>query len=80
MPYSLVEPHEKLRRQESECKRLKEALLTELGQLTRSASFAERGEKMRSDVTALFAASIEEARTNYQLYRDRLLACAEIVP
>lgn len=77
--YSLAEPHEKLRRQEVNRKELQLKLNTELGQLRRNSTYAERIESL-TNITQLLIQSTEEASQSFSNYRTRLFSTAEIIP
>jgi predicted nucleic acid-binding protein len=77
--YCLAEPHEKLRRQSSNRKELKQVLDAELRQLARTVSYTARINSIQ-DISSLLIQSNEEERQRFNLYRERLLRAAEIVP
>lgn len=77
--YSLAEPHEKLVRQGKIRKELQQKLITELGQLRRTASYTERINSIQ-DIANLLIQSIEEEQKRFVQYREKFLKNAEIIP
>lgn len=77
--YCLAEPHEKLRRQSSNRKELQQVLDAELRQLARTTSYTARINSIQ-DISSLLIQSNEEERQRFNLYRERLLRAADIVP
>jgi predicted nucleic acid-binding protein len=76
--YSLAEPHEKLSRQARSRRELQRSLDTELRQLLRTASYANRIKSIQ-DIASLMIQSNEEERHRFIQCRDRLLKVGEIV-
>ena len=76
--YSLVEPHEKMRRQARNREELQRALNVELDQLTRSPSYSARIGNI-GKIKSLLADSSEEETNRFLRYRNRLLQAADIV-
>lgn len=76
--YSLVEPHEKMRRQARNREELQRALNIELDQLARSKNYSPRIENI-SKVKSLLADSSDEEANRFLLCRNRLLKTADIV-
>ena len=77
--YCLAEPHEKLTRQAGSRRELQRNLETELRQLARTASYADRINSIQ-DIASLLVRSNEEEKQRFIRYRDRLLSIAEIIP
>ncbi len=76
--YSLVEPHEKMRRQARNREELQRALNLELDQLARSTNYSSRIGNI-SAVKSLLADSNEEETNRFSFYRNRLLQTADVV-
>lgn len=76
--YSLAEPHEKLRRQARSRRELQQSLDSELRQLLRTASYADRIKSIQ-DIASLMIQSNEEERHRFIQCRERLLKVGEIV-
>ena len=77
--YSLAEPYETLTRRQKRRKRLKEELDAELGQIARTATYAERLDGFR-DVTALLMNIDDEESKRLEEVRARLTETAEVIP
>lgn len=77
--YSLVEPFEKLVRQEAQRRGLASQLNSELNQLARSKVYSQDVPRVR-EISSLLVASIEHAKEQFNLYRNRITAIAEVVP
>lgn len=75
--YSLVEPHEKMRRQVRNREALQRALNAELDQLARSANYSSRIGSITA-VKSLLADSSEEETKRFSFYRNRLLQTADV--
>lgn len=76
--YSLAEPHEKLIRQARNRRKLQQSLQVELGQLSRTASYAQRLQNIE-EIVSWMIQSNEEERDRFSTYRDRLLRIGEVV-
>ncbi len=77
--YSLAEPYETLTRRQKQRKRLKEELDDVLGQIARTATYAERLDGFR-DVTALLVNIDDEESKRLEEVRSRLTKAAEVIP
>ena len=77
--YSLLEPHEKLRRQSNARDELQRQVSQELRQLRRSKSFRERIAGIK-DLDSLLVQSNHEEREHLKQLSARLVACARLVP
>ena len=77
--YCLVEPHEKLKRQVTERRRLQESLDLELQQLLRTADFQPRINSIQ-ELSNLIVQSSYVQRKRFDRYREQVLAIAEIIP
>ena len=77
--YSLAEPYETLTRRQKQRKRLKEELDAELGQIARTATYAERLDGFR-DVTALLMNIGDEESKRLEEVCSRLTKAAEVIP
>ena len=77
--YALVEPYGTLTRRQKRQKKVKEDLDVELGELARSATYADRLSGFR-DLTALLIESADEADRRLEEVRSRLLRAAEVIP
>lgn len=75
---SLAEPHEKLNRQANSRRELQRLLNNELGQLSRSLSYANRIKSIK-DIAKLIIQSNQEEWQRFVQYRDRLIDCAEFI-
>jgi hypothetical protein len=76
--YSLAEPHEKLIRQAKNRLSLQSALNAELGQLSRTTSYASRIKSIQ-DIDALIMQRNEEDRNRFIQYRERLVDVGEVI-
>lgn len=76
--YSLVEPHEKMRRQAKNREELQRSLNIELDQLARSTNYSSRIGSI-DQVKSLLADSSDEETNRFLLCRNRLLKTADIV-
>ena len=77
--YSLAEPYETLTRRQKQRKRLKEELDAALGQIARTATYAERLDGFR-DVTALLMSIGDEESKRLEEVCSRLTQAAEVIP
>ena len=77
--YSLAEPYETVTRRQKQRKRLKEELDTELRQIARTATYADRLDGFR-DLTALLMNIGDEEAKRLEEVRSRLINAAEIIP
>ena len=77
--YSLAEPYETLTRRQKQRKRFKEELDAELGQIARTATYADRLGGFR-DLTALLMNIGDEETKRLEEVRSRLVKAAEVIP
>lgn len=77
--YSLVEPHEKLKRQYNRRRELQSLLDAEIRQLARTSSYTSRINSIR-DLSSLLVQSNEEEKERFDSYRQRILKIARVIP
>lgn len=77
--YSLAEPYETLTRRQKKRKRLKQEIDAELGQIARTATYAERLDGFR-DVTELLMNIDDEESKRLEEVCSRLTKTAEVIP
>jgi predicted nucleic acid-binding protein len=77
--YSLAEPHEKLIRQTTKRREIKNKLEEELKQLLRTASYQNSINNVQHVYNLLVESSKDEKQRFIQ-YRDRFIRCAKIIP
>ena len=77
--YSLAEPYETLSRRQKQRKRLKKEIDDVLGQIARTATYAERLDGFR-DVTALLVNIDDEESKRLEEVRSRLTKTADVIP
>ena len=77
--YSLIEPHETLTRRHRDRESLRSAISSELTQLARSATMAQRASTSQ-DVVKLLAESLETESKQLDDVKQKILATAELLP
>ncbi|MGK7944187.1 MAG: PIN domain-containing protein [Microcystaceae cyanobacterium] len=78
--YSLTEPFDTLIRQAKRRRDLHTKLNDELKQLSRSISYTESVDNIKTTINQLLIQSNEEQRNRFKTYQDELLNISEIIP